>query len=227
MAHKESSLELKIAEQKVLSNVFPVVKEMPELNHYDWKKQAFNQGDVLFKPGEPCNRFMLLGKGQVRVELQNPQGRAMLLYRIEPGQLCIHSLINLINDDNYSYIISADSDGWFCWAEKEQFHQWMNSSSKFNHWILNNIGSRFKQVVDRFASHAFLPMENRLAGLLIEKMGQDQTVNCKQSELAIELGTAREIISRHLSRWQKQGWLETRRGVITIKQIEALVDLAL
>ena len=82
-------------------------------------------------------------------------------------------------------------------------------------------------MVDRFAAHAFLPVENRLASLLIEKMGQDQMVNSKQSELATELGTAREIISRHLSRWQKQGLLETRRGGIRIKQIEALVELAL
>ncbi len=227
MAHKDSPVELKIAEQKVLSNVFPVVKEITELGDYDWKKQAFHRGEVLFRPDEACNRFMLLGKGQVRVELQNPQGRALLLYRIEPGQLCIHSLINLSNDQNYSYVISAESDGWFCWAEKEQFHRWMNSSSKFNHWILNNIGSRFKQVVDRFAAHAFLPIENRLASLLIEKMGQDQMVISKQSELATELGTAREIVSRHLSRWQKQGLLETRRGGIRIKEIETLVELAL
>lgn len=226
MAKTETSLELKIAEHKVLSDVFPVVKEMPELNNYNWNKQSFHRDEVLFKPGQPCNRFMLLGKGRVRVELQNPQGRSMVLYRIEPGQLCIHSLINLINEENYSYIIAAETDGWFCWADKEQFHHWMNHSSKFHHWVLNNIGSRFKQVVDRFAQHAFLSVEARLAGVLIERMGPDQIVRCKQAELAAELGTAREIISRHLSRWQKQGVLQTRRGEIRIFQIQTLVDIA-
>ena len=102
----------------------------------------------------------------------------------------------------------------------------MESSSNFHQWVLNNIGTRFKQVVDRFAQHAFLPVEARLAGLLIEKMGAEQTVTIKQSELAAELGTAREIVSRYLSRWKKQGVLETRRGEVKIIQIETLVDIA-
>ncbi len=218
--------ELIMADQGTLSDVFPEIDKMDELSSYDWKKQSFYKGEVLFKPGQPCNRFMLIGKGVVKVELQNNQLRTMLLYRIDPGQLCIHSLINLINDDDYSFIATADKDGWFCWAEKEQFNEWMDSSSHFHHWVLNNIGTRFKQVVDRFAQHAFLPVDARLAGLLIEKMGAEQTVNIKQSEIAAELGTAREIVSRYLSRWQKQGILETSRGMIKINQIETLVDIA-
>lgn len=226
MDYRKGSVELKMADHEVLSNVFPVVKDLPELENYAWRKQVFHPGEVIFEPGKPCNRFMLLGKGKLRIELRNPQGRAVVLYRIEPGQLCIHSLMNLINDENYSFNAIAETDGWFCWTTKEQFHQWMDGSSHFHQWILNNIGSRFKQVIDRFAQHAFLSIEARLSGVLIEKMGADQKISIKQSELAAELGTAREIVSRHLSRWQKQGLLETSRGVITIIQIEPLVDLA-
>jgi len=221
-----NSPELKMAEQGTLSNLFPDLANLQELTTYQWKKHEFRKGDPLFKPGQPCDRFMLLGEGSVRVELQNKQLRTMLLYHINPGQLCIHSLINLINDDSYSFQATADSDGWFCWADKSQFSTWMSSSHHFQQWILNNIGTRFKQVIDRFAQHAFLPIDARLAGLLIEKMGAEQTVVIKQSELATELGTARELISRHLSRWKKQGVLESRRGIIIIKQVETLVDIA-
>ena len=220
------SFEFKLADYEVLSNVFPEVSEIPDMEHYAWKKQTFYKGDVLFKPGEPCNRFMLLGSGVVRVELQNTQNRSMVLYRIEPGQLCIHSLINLINDDHYSFIALGENDGWFCWADKENFQTWMKQSEHFQRWIFNNIGSRFKQVVDRFGQHAFLGVEERLAGILIEKMGPDQLVNCKQSEIAAELGTAREIVSRYLSRWQRSDLIETRRGGILIKDIEKLVTIA-
>ena len=226
MSASDKPLELKLAEQQVLSNVFPEVSSIPDMENYSWKKQSFKHSEVLFKPGQPCDRFMLLGHGVVRVELQNPQSRAMVLYRIEPGQLCIHSLINLINDDVYSFIAVAETDGWFCWAEKDHFHRWMTQSGDFQRWIFNNIGSRFKQVVDRFAQHAFISVESRLAGLLIEKMGSDQLVHWKQSDMAAELGTAREIVSRHLSRWQKQNLLETRRGVIEILDIQTLVDIA-
>jgi len=226
MSVSKKDMELKMADQSALSNLFPEVGNIQDLSSYSWKKQSFRKGETLFKPGQPCNRFMLLGKGVVRVELQNFQSRSMLLYRIEPGQLCIHSLINLINDEDYSFIATADSDGWFCWADKQQFHDWMENSEHFHHWVLNNIGTRFKQVVDRFAQHAFLSVEARLAGLLIEKMGAEQIVVIKQSELASELGTAREIVSRYLSRWKKQGILETRRGEVEIIQIETLVDIA-
>lgn len=227
MKQRHRDPQLKRADQTTLTKIFPAIEQMDELTAYAWQKQSFQQDDVLFKPDQPCTRFMLLGHGKVRVELQSQQARSMLLYRIEPGQLCIHSLINLINDEAYSFIATADSDGWFYWADKEQFKHWMSSSTQFHQWVLNDIGSRFKQVVDRFARHAFLPLDARLAGLLIEKMGAQQTVQCKQSEMAAELGTAREIVSRCLSRWQKQGLLETHRGEVKIIRIEALVDLAL
>ncbi|MCK4708331.1 MAG: Crp/Fnr family transcriptional regulator [Gammaproteobacteria bacterium] len=226
MSVSKKDLELKMADQSALSNLFPEVGNIEGLSSYSWRKQSFHKGDTLFQPGQPCDRFMLLGRGAVRVELKNVQLRSIVLYRIEPGQLCIHSLINLINDEDYNFIATAESDGWFCWADKQQFHTWMESSSHFHQWVLNNIGTRFKQVVDRFAQHAFLPVEARLAGLLIEKMGAEQTVTIKQSELAAELGTAREIVSRYLSRWKKQGVLETRRGEVKIIQIETLVDIA-
>lgn len=226
MEQADISLELKLADREVLSNVFPEVSSIPDLANYQWQKKVISENEVLFQPGQTCDRFMLLGRGVVRVELQNPQSRSVVLYRIEPGQLCIHSLINLINDNIYSFIAIAETDGWFCWADKDKFQQWMKQSDRFQRWILNNIGSRFKQVVDRFAQHAFISVESRLAGLLIEKMGPDQMVHWKQSDMAAELGTAREIVSRHLSRWQKQNLLETRRGGIRIVDVQTLVDLA-
>lgn len=97
----------------MLSNLFPNTCEIPETSDYPWKTHHFKAGDPLFSPGQPCNRFMLLASGTIRIELQNPQARSLLLYRIEPGQLCIHSLINLINNDQYAFIAVAESDGWF------------------------------------------------------------------------------------------------------------------
>lgn len=212
------------AERKVLSDLFPLALELPQLSDYQWKKQVFKRGDILFRPGKPCERFMLAGAGRVRVDLQNPQGRSITLYRTEPGQLCIHSLINLISDDVYSYVATAETDGWFCWADKQQFNLWMRHSETFQHWIFNNIGGRFKQVIDGFAQQSFVPVEKRLAELLIEKLGPEQTIKITQAELASELGTAREIVSRQLSRWQKEGWISTGRGQIDVLSFEMLLQ---
>ncbi len=223
---QKTNLELKIAERKVLSDVFPEVKKLPQLHNYQWKKLVFKKNDILFMPEKPCNRFMLLGSGRIRIELQKSNTRAITLYRVEPGQLCIHSLINLINDTDYSFIATAEEDGWFCWADKQQFKIWMMELSEFQHWIFNNIGTRFKQVINRFAQHSFTPVEQRLADLLLEYMGAQQIVGLTQIEMASELGTVREIVSRHLSKWQKIGWIEKRRGEIEILNIEALLQLS-
>ncbi|MBL7004331.1 MAG: Crp/Fnr family transcriptional regulator [Gammaproteobacteria bacterium] len=220
------SLSLKIAERKVLSDVFPEVKSMPELNDYAWNKQVFKKNDVLFRPLKPCNRFMLLGSGCIRIELQNTLTRSITLYRIEPGQLCIHSLINLINDEDYSYIATAEENGWFCWADKAQFNTWMLTLSSFQHWIFNNIGARFKQVVNRFAEHSFVSIDNRLANFLIEKMNSEQMVVVTQADIASELGTAREIISRHLSKWQKMDLIKKQKGGIEVLNIDELLVIS-
>lgn len=102
----------------------------------------------------------------------------------------------------------------------------MSGSLAFQQWIFNSIGQRFKEVVDRFAGHAFMSVEARLANLMLEKMDAGQCVVLSQSALATELGTAREIISRQLSKWQKQGWVASHRGRTKVVDIEALLRLA-
>ena len=84
----------------------------------------------------------------------------------------------------------------------------------------------FKQVINRFAQQSFTPVEERLADLLLEYMGENQTVGLTQIEIASELGTAREIVSRHLSKWQKKELIITRRGEIEILDIEGLLELS-
>lgn len=222
----ESNPNIRPGERKILSNLFPATQEIPELGDYKWKTQKFEAGDKLFTPSQPCNRFMLLASGTVRIELQNPQARSILLYRVEPGQLCIHSLINLINSEEYAFIAVAETQGWFSWATAEQFRDWMQVSAPFQQWIFNNIGQRFKEVIGRFADHAFMPVEARLASLMIEKMDAEQCVHENQSSLATELGTAREIVSRQLSKWQKQDIVESYRGRTHIKDMVSLLELA-
>ncbi|MEE9447410.1 MAG: Crp/Fnr family transcriptional regulator [Arenicellales bacterium] len=216
---------IQAGERKILSNLFPSTQAIPELGEYQWKTQHFKAGEQLFTPGQPCNRFMLLAGGTVRIELQNPQTRSILLYRIEPGQLCIHSLINLISHEEYAFIAVAETDGWFSWANAEQFNHWMRIAP-FQQWIFNNIGHRFKEVISRFADHAFVPLAARLADLLLEKMDAEQCVHDNQATLAVELGTAREMVSRQLSKWQKQGWVELHRGRIHINDIASLIQTA-
>lgn len=212
-------------EWTVLSNLFPGIHHLPELSRQRWMQQNFDAETTLFEAGQSCQRFVLLGAGNIRIQMTKSRSRRMTLYRLTPGQLCLHSIMNLINQENYAFEAVTETEGWLSWVPAEQFREWMAESQDFQGWILASIGERFKQLIDRTADLAFTPVELRLADHLIERMGEDAVVNTTQAELAREIGSAREVVSRHIHRWEKLGWVEKSRGHLKLVDIEALLAL--
>lgn len=215
---------LQTPEWSVLSDLFPSIHHLPETDTADWSHQNFSRGDYLFRPGERCKRFVLLGEGRIRLQIVNTQGRRITLYRVLPGQLCLHSLINLINQDDFSFEAVAESAGWLSWTSADRFSAWMNDSHDFREWILASFGERLKQMLNLNAELAFSSVEQRLADHLLEQMGEDGSVCATQAALAAEIGSAREVVLRTLQRWEKRGWIIKSRGTILVNDIEALLD---
>lgn len=83
---RNAAPDIRPGERQILSNLFPDTQVIPEISQYQWKTHKFTAGEQLFTPGQPCNRFMLLAGGTIRIELQNRQARSILLYRIEPSR---------------------------------------------------------------------------------------------------------------------------------------------
>lgn len=210
-------------EWRVLSHLFPQVHQLPKTNLQRWQREKFSAGDSLFSPGSPCTRFVLLAEGRVRIQLRSRQDRRLTLYRVQPGQLCLHSVINLVNREEFAFEAIAETDGWISWTNEESFKHWLDQSVDFRTWIFASIGERMKEILDRLAKLTFAPLEWRLADLLLERLNSDSLVMATQADLAAELGSAREVINRQIKKWEQKGWLKSGRGKIEILDVPALL----
>jgi CRP/FNR family transcriptional regulator len=100
----------------------------------------------------------------------------------------------------------------------------LDQSAFFREFVFNNFAKRLSNVLTRMDEVVFGAIDTRLSKLLLETGKTELAIT--HHELAAELGTAREVVSRHLKRFEVYGWLHLNRGTIQIMNADALKKLA-
>lgn len=176
-------------------------------------------GSKLLTPDSPCMQYMLLVEGCVRVFQQTPNDREVTLYRTHGGDLCVLSINGLIKQNNFGAFAESESDVTALVFSREQFMLAMASYEPFREFILINLTDRFNDVLELIEQTVFESLDTRLVCWLarLAKENNSNTLNITHQELARELGSTREVISRLLKGLEKQGCIELGRGVIHIR----------
>lgn len=160
--------------------------------------------------------------GLVRVYLISPEGREISLYHIEPGGACVLTASCILGGSGFPAIAEVQQEV-LAWAvPAEVFREWVNRSEFWRHYIFQLLGDRLATVLARLEEISFDGVDSRLARVLLS--GSDDWFGTHE-RLAVDVGTAREVISRILDRWRTVGWIETRRGNIKILNRAALQAL--
>lgn len=188
-----------------------------------------DQGRFVFHAGDACQSFLLLLNGEVRVQLTSEGGREVTLYRIGPGGSCILTTSCLLSNQHYPAEAIAESDVEAVAIPMSAFQEALESSQYFRQFVFDGFSTRLTNVIRKIEQIAFTAIDTRLAALLLdqEKRGVEKVTH---QELAVELGTAREVVSRHLKRFESEGWVRLGRGRITIadrKSLESMTAPAL
>lgn len=182
-------------------------------------------GACLFRPGDACRSLVVLDKGRVRVSMLSEAGRRIELYAVAPGEVCVMSVACLLGELPYQAEAVADSDiaGWA--LGQGAFRDLLHTSPSFAERILTIQWHRIYdlvQLVDRVAFHR---TEGRLAALLLER-ARAGTVAETHQDLALAIGTAREVVSRRLKRLEADGIVALERGAVRILDASRLGVLA-
>lgn len=183
--------------------------------------QAVPQGQVLFRPGDRAQGFVVVLHGRVEVHLTGPTGREILLYAVEPGQSCVQSTLGLMADDAYSGEAVAATDLQIVMIPRGAFQRLMDGDAAFRAYVLGAFGRRMQDVTRLLERVAFASIESRLATALLE-MADAGVVTATQSELAARIGSAREVVTRRLDSFQRAGWVATDRGTVRLLNEAAL-----
>ena len=183
------------------------------------------QGRFVFHAGDQCQAFLLLLKGRVRVQLTSAGGREITLYRIDPGASCVLTTSCLLGSESYPAEAIAEDSVSALAIPMQDFHSLLESSSEFRSFVFDGFSSRLTNVIRKIEQIAFTAIDARLAAALLERNATDRD-RITHQELAVELGTAREVVSRHLTRFDAQGWVELGRGRVSLLDEEDLRSIA-
>ena len=178
----------------------------------------------VFHAGDLCQAFLILLDGEVRVQLTSASGREVTLYRIGPGGSCILTTSCLLSNEHYPAEAIAESDVEALAIPVSSFQSALESSQWFRRFVFDGFSSRLTSVIQKIEQIAFTAIDVRLAAVLLD-LDRKGVEKITHQDIAVELGTAREVVSRHLKRFESEGWVQLGRGQVSLTnraQIEAL-----
>jgi CRP/FNR family transcriptional regulator len=190
------------------------------------RQQRVKAGTEVFGPGKSAQNLYLLISGTLRVQKLAESGREMVLYRVHAGESCILTTACLLAHEDYAATGIAETDLEVIAIPQAVFDELVATSEAFRGLIFKAYSRRITDLLTVIEEVAFRRVDLRLAAKLIDLAGDGDEVRATHQDLAIELGTAREVVSRQLQDFQRRGWLALSRGTLTITNRDALARFA-
>mmetsp|Transcript_24440 Transcript_24440/g.45515 ORF Transcript_24440/g.45515 Transcript_24440/m.45515 type:complete len:222 (+) Transcript_24440:536-1201(+) len=183
-------------------------------------------GTVIFGPGNSPENMLFLLSGTVRVQQVSETGHEIVLYRLHAGESCVLTTACLLAYDDYSAEGIAETAVQAAAVPRDVFDDLVAQSKSFRDFVFAAFSKRLTDLFLMVDEVAFQRIDVRLAHKLIELADGRDRIETTHQKLSVELGTAREVISRQLQEFQRRGWIVQGRGVVNIVKLAALEQLA-
>lgn len=180
--------------------------------------QRFRARSVLLRGAAPVSQFLLIIEGSIRVYYPADDGREITLYRVQPGDLCILSLNSLYDNRYFNIAVQACTDVYALAISETDFRAALANSDAFRNYVLSTLNGRLCDLMFLVQDTAFNNLNARLACLLgrLFERAKSSTIRVTHHELALELGTTREVVSRILKDFEQQAYIRLARGRIVL-----------
>lgn len=183
-------------------------------------------GSRIFGPGQAPEHFLMLIEGSIRVQQVSEQGREIVLYRVNAGESCPLTTACLMGFEDYQAEAVAETEIIAVAIPRSTFDGLIAQSGEFRRFVFTAFSRRITDLFRVIDDVAFGRMDIRLAHKLLDLADGAGVVAATQQQLASELGTAREVVSRVLTEFRRRGWIESTRGTIELRDRAALRHLA-
>jgi CRP/FNR family transcriptional regulator len=211
------------AEKEKLFRRYPVLQQLsPDLLkrvEQEVKLVRAASGQELFHEGSPCGAFPLLVEGTIRATKTGPDAHEILLYRLNPGETCVITVVALLGSTAYPARGEAESDLIFFAVPRNLFLDLVLHSQHFRTFVFEFLSLRMAHLMTLIDDIAFRRVDQRLASHLLL---HPEPISLTHQKLADTLGTTREVVSRILESFQESGMLKLGRKRIEILNRNAL-----
>ncbi|MDO9244799.1 MAG: Crp/Fnr family transcriptional regulator [Rhodocyclaceae bacterium] len=209
-----------------LNELYPVLQTVPlplqARLASEARQMAAPAGTVLFDERQPCQGFPLVLSGAIRVAKLAANGRELPLYRVLPGESCIITSSCLLGHIDYNARGVAEGDTTLLLLPRPLFDDLL-AQTPFRDFVFKLFSERIVELMQLIEEVAFRKLDQRLANLLL---GKGRQLHTTHQQLADELGSVREMVSRLLKGFADQGLVRLGREQIEILDAAGLRKVA-
>jgi len=182
--------------------------------------REFERGNVLFWEGDPCAGLYIIESGSIKLYRGSPQGRQYIIAVLTEGATCneVPAFDGGVNPVNVEAL--ETSQVWV--VEPAVLHALVKSNPEFALKILGKFGQNLRNLVAKVSEMAFYQVTHRLARLIEELQNEENRPTLTQEQLAAQLGTVREVVSRSLKELEKSGAIRLEDRRIQIADVDVL-----
>lgn len=173
-------------------------------------------GTQIFSPGQTADNLWLLLDGTVKVQQRSETGREVFLYRVHAGESCVLTTACMLAFEDYAAEGTSETDVKAVAIPRKTFDDLVSKSPVFREFVFTAYSRRITDLFTLIDDIVFQRMDVRLASRLLELSDGENVIHATHAVLGTELGTAREVVSRTLSEFQRRGWIEQSRGEVRL-----------
>jgi len=180
--------------------------------------KAYKQGDVILEENTRIQSIPFVIRGSLKITQTDDDYRELLLYYLQPGESCIMSVLGGMHEEKSKIRAVAEEESEILFLPKEKIPELTRAFPQWLDYIFKLYHKRFTELLDVVNAVAFKKMDERLLDFLQKKseLSGNKTLTVTHEQIAIELGTARVVISRLLKQMEKENLVELGRNKITL-----------
>lgn len=181
-------------------------------------QQSFAAGEVIMRTGQYIKNTVLVLSGKIKIYREDEEGSEFFMYYLKPGQACAISMICATKNQKSQIMAKVVEDVELIMVPLQLMDKWMMQHRSWYEFVIDTYRSRFEEVLDVIDSIAFRAMDERLEFYLKRHRDACDCDDLKLShqEIASELNTSREVISRLLKKLEQRGVLKMHRNNIEL-----------
>lgn len=176
----------------------------------------FKAGDTIIRTGQYIQYTMLVLSGKIKVYREDMEGSEFFMYHINSGQACAVSMICAAKMETSEILAKAIEDTEVLMIPLNAMEKWMANYKSWYEFVVNTYRSRFDEILQVLDQVAFRSMDERLEFYLKRHIetNQSKIIKLSHQEIANELNSSREVISRLLKKMEQRGLLSLNRNQI-------------
>ncbi len=175
-------------------------------------------GTILMDIGSYIRQMPLLIKGTIKISREDSEGNELLLYYLNSGETCTMSLICCMGDVQSNIRATAIEDTEIIMLPVNKLNEWMRKYESLRNFVFRSYQIRFEELLQTVDSIAFMKMDERIERYLNERSKElnSKILNLTHQEIASDMNSSREVISRLLKQMEKLGKIKLHRFKIEI-----------